>query len=309
MHGYGSHTFKWVNKEGKANWVKFHFKSDQGIKNLTHERATEIAGIDPDYSTRDLQGAIEAGDYPSWTFCVQVMPLEDVEKQKFDPFDLTKVWSKKDYPLREVGKMVLDRVPNNYFAEVEQAAFSPAHMPPGIEASPDRVLQARLWSYDDAARYRIGTNYLHLPINACPFAKVQNYQRDGAMMYGENGGDKPNYYPNSYEELPQPDPQVEKPASYMQEGGVVGKYEPQIWKDQDDYEQPRQLWQLMNEEDKENTIKNIAGHMGQAKPFIQERMIGVWRKVDEELATRLEKMIPVSKEKVEKGEDVKTMTA
>lgn len=265
MHGYGSHTFKWVNKEGKAHWVKFHFISDQGIKNLTHERAVELAGINPDYSTEDLFQNIQNGNGPSWTFKVQVMPLEDAPSYRWDPFDLTKVWPHADYPLREVGKLKLDRNPTNYFAEVEQASFSPAHMVPGIEASPDRVLQFRLFAYDDAARYRIGGNYLqvhlssgelenHLkyllefiesfwktivdsnvcvcvtefvavtvvcecflspvalpwrvqvPINQCPFAKVQNYSRDGQMTVTDNGGSKPNYYPNSHEELPRPDP-------------------------------------------------------------------------------------------------------
>jgi catalase len=159
MHGYGSHTFKMVNSEGKANWVKFHFLSDQGIKNLTHEEAVKIAGINPDYSTEDLFQNIEKGNFPSWKFYVQVMPLEDVYNYKFDPFDLTKVWLHKDYALREVGRMVLDRNPTNYFAEVEQSAFSPGAMPPGIEPSPDKMLQGRLFSYDDAARYRVGGNY------------------------------------------------------------------------------------------------------------------------------------------------------
>jgi catalase len=206
MHGYGSHTFKWINGEGQANWVKFHFLSDQGIKNLTHEQATEIAGINPDYSTEDLIQNIEKGNFPSWTFYVQVMPLEDAYNYKFDPFDLTKVWLHKDYPLQEVGKMTLNRNVTNYFAEVEQVAFSPSHMPPGIEASPDRMLQGRLFAYDDAARYRVGSNYLQVPINRCPFAKVQTYARDGMMVTTDNGGAKPNYYPNSFEDLPQPDP-------------------------------------------------------------------------------------------------------
>jgi catalase len=206
MHGYGSHTYKWVNSEGKAHWVKFHFLTDQGIKNLTHEQSVEIAGINPDYSTEDLFQNIQKGNYPSWTFKVQVMPLEDAPKYRFDPFDLTKVWSHKDYPLREVGKLVFNRNPTNYFAEVEQVAFSPAHMVAGIEASPDRVLQSRLFAYDDAARYRAGGNYLQIPINQCPFAKVQTYARDGFMTVNNNGGSKPNYYPNSFEDLPRPDP-------------------------------------------------------------------------------------------------------
>lgn len=305
MHGYGSHTFKWVNKEGKAHWVKFHFLSDQGIKNLTHEQAVEIAGINPDYSTEDLFDNIENGNGPSWTFKVQVMPLEDAPSYRFDPFDLTKVWSHKDYPLREVGKLKLDRNPTNYFAEVEQASFSPAHMVPGIEASPDRVLQARLFAYDDAGRYRLGANHLQIPINQCPFAKVQNYSRDGFMTVTENGGSKPNYYPNSFEDLPRPDASQPDVHPYKHEGGVVSRAPPRKWSEQDDFEQPRALWQAMSKEDQEQTAKNIAGHIQKAKDFIIQRQIGVFKRCDPTLAQKVEEMLAVKKN----SQDPYTMVA
>lgn len=160
MHGFGSHTFKWVNKDSKAHWVKYHFISDQGIKNLSPERAVELSGTNPDYAIEDLFLSIQNENGPSWTFSVQVMPLEDAANYKWDPFDLTKVWSHKDYPLREVGKLKLDKNPTNYFAEVEQCSFSPAHMVPGIEPSPDRILQTRLFAYHDAGRHRLGANFL-----------------------------------------------------------------------------------------------------------------------------------------------------
>jgi catalase len=305
MHGYGSHTFKWVNKEGKAHWVKFHFISDQGIKNLTHERAVELAGINPDYSTEDLFQNIQNGNGPSWTFKVQVMPLEDAASYKFDPFDLTKVWSHKDYPLREVGKLKFDRNPTNYFAEVEQASFSPAHMVPGIEASPDRVLQARLYSYDDAGRHRLGANYLQIPINQCPFAKVQTYARDGMMNVTDNGGSKPNYYPNSFEDLPRPDSSDPDVHPYKHEGGIVSRAPPRKWSEQDDYVQPKMLWQNMSEEDQEQTAKNIAGHIQGAKDFIIQRQLGIFRKCDPSLADKVEEMLDMKK----KSQDPYTMVA
>lgn len=305
MHGYGSHTFKWVNKEGKAHWVKFHFISDQGIKNLTHEQAIEIAGINPDYATEDLLRNIENGNGPSWTFKVQVMPLEDAPNYAFDPFDLTKVWSHRDYPLREVGKLKFDRNVQNYFSEVEQASFSPAHMVPGIEASPDRVLQARLFAYDDASRYRLGPNYLQIPINRCPYAKVQTYARDGPMNVSDNGGSKPNYYPNSFEDLPQPDPAQPEVHPYKHEGGVVSKAPARKWTEQDDYAQPRALWQHMSSEEQEQTAKNIAGHIMGAKEKIIQRQMGVFRKCDESLAAKVEEMLAVKR----KGNDPYTMVA
>lgn len=174
MNGYGSHTFKTVNAAGEAFYVKWHFKTDQGIKNLPADVADRIAGSDPDYAIRDLYNAIENKDFPSWTLYVQVMTFSQAERVPYNPFDLTKIWPHGDFPLIEVGRMVLNRNPQNYFAEVEQAAFSPSHMVPGIEPSPDKMLQARLFSYPDTHRHRLGVNYQNIPVN-CPFAKVCSF--------------------------------------------------------------------------------------------------------------------------------------
>ncbi|KAJ8931025.1 hypothetical protein NQ314_016118 [Rhamnusium bicolor] len=195
MNGYGSHTFKLINKDGKIHFCKFHYKTDQGIKNLDVKKADQLASSDPDYSIRDLFNAIADGQYPSWTYYVQIMTPEQAAASKYNPFDVTKVWSHKDYPLIPVGKMVLNRNPENYFAEVEQIAFSPAHMIPGIEPSPDKMLLGRLFSYGDTHRHRLGPNYLQLPVN-CPF-KVRSYQRDGFGNF-ISPGNVPNYHPNSF---------------------------------------------------------------------------------------------------------------
>jgi len=308
MNGYGSHTFKWVNKEGKAHWVKFHFKTDQGIKNLTHEEGVKLAGIDPDYAKKDLYDRIEEGKFPSWTFYVQVMSLEQAETFKWDPFDLTKVWPHKEFPLREVGRFTLDRNPTNYFNEIEQAAFSPAHMPPGIEASPDRVLQARLFSYDDTARHRLGPNYLQIPVNRCPYAKPQMYQSDGFMQVGDNGGSGPNYYPNSRElwpNAPRPDPAQANPEPFPVEGGLAGRYPNKKWVDQDDWDQPRALWKTMSKEDQQQTLSNIAGHLQGAQKFLQERAIACFGKIDQEIADGLVATLGEKK----KSDEPYTMTA
>lgn len=179
MNGYGSHTYKWYNNDGEIFWIKYHFKTDQGIQNFTREEAEHMKGTDPDSATRDLSNAIKKGEFPSWTLQVQIMPAKDAEKYRFDVFDVTKVWSHGDYPPINIGKMVLNRNPSNYFAEVEQAAFSPANFVTGIGASPDKMLQGRLFAYHDAHRYRLGPNYLLLPVNQPKGVKVNNYQRDG----------------------------------------------------------------------------------------------------------------------------------
>nr|UYK33006.1 superoxide dismutase/catalase fusion protein [synthetic construct] len=202
MNGYGSHTFKLVNANGEAVYCKFHYKTGQGIKNLSVEDAARLSQEDPDYGIRDLFNAIATGKDPSWTFYIQVMTFNQAETFPFNPFDLTRVWPHKDYPLIPVGKLVLNRNPVNYFAEVEQIAFDPSNMPPGIEASPDKMLQGRLFAYPDTHRHRLGPNYLHIPVN-CPYrARVANYQRDGPMCMQDNQGGAPNYYPNSFGAVP-----------------------------------------------------------------------------------------------------------
>uniref|UniRef100_A0A8C9T5K2 Catalase n=1 Tax=Scleropages formosus TaxID=113540 RepID=A0A8C9T5K2_SCLFO len=206
MNGYGSHTFKLINSEGHPVYCKFHYKVIGAscstmvhcIKNLRVEDADRLASTNPDYAIGDLYNAIANGNFPSWTFYIQVMTFEQAEKFPWNPFDLTKIWPHKDYPLIPVGKMVLNRNPVNYFAEVEQLAFDPSNMPPGIEPSPDKMLQGRLFSYPDTHRHRLGANYLQLPVN-CPFrTRVANYQRDGPMCMSDNQGGTPNYYPNSF---------------------------------------------------------------------------------------------------------------
>ncbi len=197
MHGFGSHTFSLWNSKGERFWVKFHVKTKQGIQDFTREEAIRMAGGDPDHATRDLFDAIARGDYPRWGFFIQVMPEQAAETYHVNPFDLTKVWPYRDYPLIEVGELVLNRNPENYFAEVEQAAFAPANVVPGIGFSPDKMLQARILSYPDAHRHRMGANYQALPVNR-PRCPVHHYHRDGHLRFDGNSGASPNYEPNSF---------------------------------------------------------------------------------------------------------------
>lgn len=198
MQGYGSHTYQWINAEGERFWVKYHFRSRQGDLHLDAAEAEAIAGADADYYRRDLFEAIERGDFPQWDVFVQVMPYEEAKTYRFNPFDLTKVWPHADYPLIEVGTLTLDRNPQNFFAEIEQAAFSPANTVPGIGISPDKMLMARVFSYPDAQRYRVGTNYNQLPVNAPHAAPVANYSQDGAQRHHFNSPTTPVYAPNSF---------------------------------------------------------------------------------------------------------------
>jgi catalase len=281
MHGFGSHTFKWVNQEGQGVWVKYHFKTEQGVKNLDVHLAAQLAGENPDYHTEDLFNAINHGDFPAWKLHVQIMPLEDADTYRFDPFDVTKVWSQKDYPLIEAGRMVLDRNPDNYFAEVEQAAFSPGAFVPGIEASPDKMLQGRLFAYSDAHRYRIGANHSILPINS-PVAEVKNYQRDGQMRSDHNGGGSVYYEPNSYNG-PSESPD-KKTSPYM----VSGLADSVAYDQNDHYTQPGDLYRLLSEEERTRLVDNIAGAIKPVeKDEIKIRQIGHWYKADPEFGHRL----------------------
>lgn len=255
MHGFGSHTFSFWNKKGERFWVKFHFKSMQGIKNLTPERATELAGKDPDYAGRDLFEAIEKGQYPKWRLMIQVMPEMEAETYHINPFDLTKVWSHKDYPLQEVGILELNRNPQNYFAEVEQAAFSPSNLPPGIGASPDKMLQGRLFAYPDAQRYRIGANYQHLPVNR-PKNDINSYQRDGAMRFDGNNGAADNYEPNGFGGPVQDESLTEPPLKIS---GDAARYD--AHKGNDEYSQAGDLYRLMSKEERDRLTSVIAGTM------------------------------------------------
>nr|ABI64115.1 catalase [Azumapecten farreri]QFR39791.1 catalase [Azumapecten farreri] len=286
MNGYGSHTFKMVNKEGKPVYCKFHFKTDQGIKNLMADQAAELSKNDPDYAIRDLFNAISEGDFPSWSLFIQVMTFEEAEKFKYNPFDLTKVWPQGEYPLIPVGRMVLNRNPKNYFAEVEQIAFSPAHMIPGIEASPDKMLQGRLFSYSDTHRHRLGSNYLQLAVN-CPFnTKAKNYQRDGPQCVGDNQGNAPNYFPNSFSG-PQDNKQfLESPFSIT---GDVQRYETG---DEDNFSQVTVFWnKVLKPEERQRLVENIAGHLKNAQEFIQRRTVHNFTQVHPDFGGGIQKLL------------------
>ena len=282
MHGYSSHTFSLINAQDEMVYCKWHFLTNQGIKNLPAAEAELLAGKDPDYSERDMRHAIDEKNFPSWSVKIQVMPYEDINKTPYDPFDLTKVWPHADYPLIDVGTITLDRMPSNYFAETEQAAFNPSNIVPGMGYSPDRMLQGRLLSYPDAHRYRIGTNYQLLPINA----KRNNgftYNRDGSMRFDGNGGDLPNYEPNSFGG-PKEDPKYrETPYKNTATNDLVGRFDHRD--ENDDYTQCGNLWRLFPQSEKENTAKAIADSLGQTPFRIQKLQLSHFKKADPEYAS------------------------
>ena len=282
MNGYSSHTFKWYNENGEHFWVKYHFKTEQGIQNLTRDEATEMKGNDPDHATRDLFDAIERGEYPSWRLEMQIMTPEETEKYRFDPFDITKVWFHGDVPPITIGRMVLNKNPRNYFAEVEQSAFSPSNFVPGIAASPDKLLQGRLFSYHDTHLHRLGPNYQLLSINR-PKNAVNYYQRDANMAYGDNGGDAPNYYPNSFGG-PEPNPNAGEPP--FEVSGQAAR-QPYIHPN-DDFFQAGELYRrVMKDEDRDHLVGNITTHLCSALKRIQMRQAAIFYKADTEYGTRV----------------------
>ncbi len=283
MHGFGSHTFKWVNAAGAACWVKYHFKSEAGIKNLTAAEASRLAGSDPDHATRDLFEHIRSGQVAAWKAYVQVMPLAHAETYRYDPFDVTKVWRYQDYPLIPIGRLVLDRNPENFFADIEQAAFSPANLVPGIEVSPDKLLQGRLFAYPDAIRYRLGTNFAQIPVNR-PKVPVANYQRDGAMRIDGNGGAAVNYEPNGYQG-PTEVPSAREAAIPLSGQGERIPY-PQAGR-ADDFEQAGMLWRVLGEEEKARLVTNISVHLGGAAKAIQERQLQHFHRADADYGRRI----------------------
>ena len=259
LHGFGSHTFSMINADNERVWVKFHFKTQQGIKNFTGAEANEMRGIDPDHAQRDLVEAIGNKDFPTWAMKIQVMTETEAKDFPFNPFDLTKVWPQGDFPLIEVGTIELNQIPSNYFAEVEQSAFAPAHVVDGISYSPDRMLQGRLLSYPDAHRYRLGANYEHIPVNRCPFA-VNNYQRDGLMAVNGNGEDSPNYFPNSFDDIVA-DESYKEPAMEL-DSTIAGWYDRNAEGENDHYTQPGILFRkVMTDQERKNTVANIVGAM------------------------------------------------
>jgi catalase len=274
MNGYGSHTYSLINADGERFWVKFHFKTMQGHQTNTGADVARIIGSDRESHQRDLVRAIDNGDFPKWKLKVQIMSEEDANKTPYNPFDLTKVWPHDDFPLIEVGTLELNRNPENYFAEVEQAAFTPANTVPGIGHSPDKVLQMRILSYGDAQRYRIGTNHQHLPVNAarCP---VHNYQRDGAMRFDDNGGGAANYQPNSFGG-PVDDPAANEPPLAIT--GDAGRYDHR--ENNDDYTQAGDLFRLLSRDQRDRLMDTIAGAMDGVPADIVERQLGYFRIAD-----------------------------
>lgn len=294
MNGYGSHTFMWYNAQGEYWWVKLHFKTEQGIQNFTGEEADRMRGIDPDCATRDLFEAIARGEFPAWKLKVQIMTPEQARTYRFDPFDVTKVWPHSEFPLMDVGRMVLDRNPKDYFAEVEQSAFSPGNFVPGIGPSPDKMLQGRLFSYPDTHRHRLGPNYQLLPVNAPRGCKAHNYQRDGAMRFDDNGGGAPNYWPNTFGG-PGPDPSVAPPQIGVE--GEAGRHSYTLT--DDDFVQAGALYRdVMTDQDRANLISNIVGHLKGAQKRLQLRQTALFYKADPEYGTRVAEGLSLSIEEV-----------
>ncbi|AKS09288.1 catalase [Pseudomonas trivialis] len=268
MHGFGSHTFSLVNKANTRTWVKWHFLTKQGIKNLTTMEGMRLAGTDPDYAKRDLFDAIENGDFPQWTVCVQTMTEAQADASPVNPFDVTKIWPHAQFPLRQVGEIELNRNLQNHHAELEQSAFCPANVVPGIGLSPDRMLQGRVFAYPDAQRYRIGTNYQQLPINA-PLSPVQNYQRDGAMALGKNGGASLNYEPNSDINAPKEDSSYREPL--LRQGGATARYDHRV--DTEYYSHARDLFNLMTPAERTVLFENMGGSMvGVSNQVVQRQL-------------------------------------
>ncbi|MDB5823339.1 MAG: catalase [Herminiimonas sp.] len=274
MHGFGSHTFSFINAANERYWVKFHLECQQGIKNLSDAEATELVGRDRESAQRDLFESIEKKDFPAWKMRVQIMPEKEAGSYHINPFDLTKVWPHKDYPLIDVGMLELNRNPENYFAEVEQAAFSPANVVPGISFSPDKMLQSRLFSYGDAQRYRLGVNHHQIPVNApkCPF---NSYHRDGAMRVDGNKGSTIGYEPNSKGEWQQ-QPDFSEPPLAIE--GAADHWDHRL--DDDYFTQPGNLFRLMTPEKQQLLFENTARSVGGASREIQQRHIAHCSKAD-----------------------------
>jgi len=289
MNGYGSHTYMWINEAGEKFWVKYHFKSDQGVKCLTQESANRIAGEDADFHRRDLHEAIARGEHPSWTLNVQVMPYEDAKTYRLNPFDLTKVWPHGDYPLIKVGTMTLNRNPANFFAEVEQAAFEPSAIVPGIGFSPDKMLLGRTFAYADTHRYRIGPNYLQLPVNRHRVEGAYTYQFDGPMAY-DHAGDRAKYAPNSY------DPYSDETGPVQEGWAVDGEMMRAAYtlrRDDDDFRQAgTMVREVFDDAARDRFVGNVAGHvLDGVKDETLPRVFEYWKNVDAEIGKRIEEAV------------------
>lgn len=290
MNGYGSHTYSLINANNERHYVKFHFKTDQGIKNFNDAEATKMKGQNPDFAQQDLIEHIENGNYPKWNLKIQVMTEEEAKNYKWNPFDLSKVWPHGDFPLIDVGVMELNKNADNYFAQIEQSAFAPAHIVDGVGYSPDKMLQGRLLSYPDAHRYRLGVNYEQIPVNRCPYA-VNNYERDGFMRVDGNQGRAENYFPNSFDEIEVDEdyklksPEVNDASADWYDRNSASANE------NDHYTQPGNLYRIMSDQAKTNLVNNTVGAMngidGPKKEEITKRQLAHWYKADKELGRRI----------------------
>jgi catalase len=286
MEGFGVNTYKWKNSQGKAVYVKYHWKPKAGIETIDRHEATRLAGEDPDIATRDLYKTIASGKTAEYELCIQIMEIADELKQDFDPLDATKTWPEDKFPLVAVGKMVLNRNPDNFFAETEQAAFCPASIVPGIDFSADKLLQGRTFSYADTQRHRLGTNYLQLPINR-PKVAVNNNQRDGAMQYGPYGGGTVNYEPNT---LAGGEPHEAETMS-SEDYSIKGKVVRQKIRLTNDFQQAGKRYRSLSKVDQEHLIGNIADSLGKADKPIQQRMVDNLANADPELGKRVRKAL------------------
>jgi catalase len=288
MDGFGSHTFSMINSKNDRIFVKFHFKTQLGNKTLTGAEAELLKGKDPDYAQRDLVESITKGDFPKWTLKIQVMTEEQTKKFRWNPFDVTKVWPHSNYPLIDIGIMELNEIPANYFADVEQAAFAPAHTIDGIGLSPDKMLQGRILAYPDAHRHRLGANFEQIPVNR-PICSVRNHQRDGMMRVDGNSGDSPNYFPNSFDNI-EADKSYKEPAMKL-DSDIADTYN-RNENDDDYYTQPGMLFRkVMTEKERINTISNIVGAMsgiaGEKRDEIIQKQLSHFNKADNELALKV----------------------
>uniref|UniRef100_A0A093VDR7 Catalase n=1 Tax=Talaromyces marneffei PM1 TaxID=1077442 RepID=A0A093VDR7_TALMA len=285
MNGYSGHTFKWIKPDGTFNYVQIHLKTDQGNKTLTNEEAGELSNSNPDWHTQDLFQAIERGEYPSWTCYVQTLSPEQAGKFRWNVFDLTKVWPQSEVPLRRFGRFTLNKNPENYFAEIEQAAFAPSHLVPGVEPSADPVLQARLFSYPDTHRHRLGVNYQQIPVN-CPLHAFNPYQRDGAMAVNGNYGANPAY-PSSFRAM------NFEPVKASQEhenwvGAVISQ---QIPVTDEDFVQANALWRVLGRTpgQQENFVKNVSVHLCNANERVRKQTYGFFTRINAILGERIKK--------------------
>jgi catalase len=300
MHGFGSHTFSMINDANETVFVKFHFKTMQGIRNFTRTEADAMRGQDPDHAQRDLVDAIDRKEFPRWALKIQVMTQEQAKNNPFNPFDLTKTWPQGEFPLIDVGVLELNEIPSNYFADVEQAAFAPAHVVDGIGYSPDKMLQGRILSYPDAHRYRLGANYEQIPVNRCPFA-VNNYQRDGAMRVDGNGGSDPNYFPNSFDNI-YTDETYKEPFQQL-DSSVAGWFDRNGEGENDHYSQPGIFFsRVLSDEDRRHLVDNLLASLsnvgGPKKDLILNRQLCHFFRADLRLGMAIAKGLGIDAESV-----------